>query len=225
MKIIYHPMKFYKIKKINMIYPYEKSYIVNNVLEILSHGVCLNIYKDKDQIIFLEYFWNPDFLKMKNIKFSSFYKNRTQISVEGLKIIINRTEDRYILEKTYGKYIFIDKIGNYLLLSDNYERSNFIIPIDITLKLINNNNIDVNNYLLNKKWCKCHCISYNKLIDIKISEFTKYYGCENNIFFEYEDMEDYLNLLVSYTYKTYTYMTLSKTKFDKYIILYICNYL
>ena len=225
MKTIYHPMKFYKKKKINMIYPYEKSYIANNILEILGHGVCLNLYKQDNKIIFLEYFWNPDFIKLKKIKLSSSYGNKNEVKIEDLKFIIEKYNDRYILDNTNNKYIFIDKIDNYLFLTDNYKSNNFIIPISMILKLINDEKILINRYKLNTKWCKCHSIAYTKLIDININKFKNYYGCDSNRFYEFEDMEDYFHLISSFKNKTYAYMTLKRTNFDKYIILFICKFI
>ena len=218
-------MKFYKKKKINMIYPFEKSYIADNILEILSHGVCLNLFKEDDNLIFLQYFWNPDFLNLKKIKFSGFYSNKNEISIKDLKFIMKNSEDRYLLDKSYGKYIFIDKIDENLLFSNSYERHNFIIPIEMILKIINNKNIEINSYKLNTKWCKCHSIAYTKLIDIDINSYANYYGCDSNIFYEYEDIEDYFYLKLSNKIKTYAYMTLNRTKIDKYIILNICMFL
>ena len=225
MKIIYHPMKFYKKKKINMIYPYEKSYIASNILEILGHGVYINLFKEDDNLIFLQYFWNPDFLNLKKIKFSGFYSNKNEISIKDLNFIMKKSEDRYLLDKSYGKYVFIDKIDDNLLFSDNYQRHNFILPIEMILKIINNENIEINSYKLNTKWCKCHSIAYTKLIDIDINNYANYYGCDSNIFYEYEDIEDYFYLKLSNKIKTYAYMTLNRTKFDKYIILIICMFL
>ena len=218
-------MKFYKKKKINMIYPFEKSYIADNILEILSHGVCLNLYKQDDKLIFLEYFWNPDFLNLKKIKFSGFYTNRNEMKIDDINFIIKNDENRYTLDESYGKYIYIDKIDDNLFLSDSYERNNFIIPIEMILKLINNENIEINEYKLNTKWCKCHSIAYTKLIEIDISNFVNYYGCNNSTFYECEDMEDYLYLKLSYKLKTFAYMILNRTRLDKYIALNICTFL
>ena len=46
------------------------------------------LYKQDDKLIFLEYFWNPDFLKLKKIKFGSFYRNKNEISIKDLKFIM-----------------------------------------------------------------------------------------------------------------------------------------
>ena len=233
---IFHNMKFYKKKRISKYVNVSKNFFqkdknfethVNNVIEVIGHQEGLYLYFKDNNINIITFNWFPNLNSDDGIIIISNYFNRDIIPLDIVRRVLN---DKYIYESKdfpfYYDKIYVEKVGKYLLISDKNKRA-FILPCKIFLDLINDKVINIEDYVYNSKFSKCHYLAYSDMRNLDIQTIDKYYcGCfnYNNVgSIELEKMNEFLEGLLQYDNKTYLYLSLG-SKFDKYLKIYICNF-